>query len=480
MRLYIVLRYLGVLISFNAVFLYISAAISLIYSDGSFYTLFYSGVITTLAGLFLIILCPSSDNISNKEGLIISVLGWLITCFIGVMPYVMFGGDFNFTNAWFESVSGYTTTGATILTNIEMLPKGLLFFRSATHWIGGIGILFFVLAILPLMGNYKMTLYKIEVSPLSSLNTINQKTSKILKIIVSVYIGLTVLETIALYIAGMNLFDAVTHSFATIATGGFSTKNLSISSFNSLSIEIIIMFFMLLSGIHFGLLFYIILKKFKKFWSSSIMKYYLLSILFGIIFVTINVNGNIFHDVFKSLRYSAFQVISLGSTTGFATYDSSFWPPFSILILIFFTLQCGCAGSTSGGIKADRIYIFLRSIKRRLKIMEHPNAIIPLRIDNHVINNELINASMLYILLYLFIVFISSIILTLLGVDIMTSFSSVVACIGNVGPGFGQVGSLASYSNLPDIAKWVLSFDMIIGRLEIFSIFMFLTLKTWR
>lgn len=479
MRIHVVLRYTGFVFLFNAAFLLISSAISALNSDSALFPLLYSFTIAALFGAFPMIFVPSTTDINNKEGFVIVVVSWLLSCLIGVMPYILWGGEFTFTNAWFESVSGFTTTGSTIISNIEALPPGLLFWRSTTHWIGGIGIIIFVLSALPSMGKAGMILYRSEISPLAMEN-FHYRTKRTLKILVYVYIGLTALETISLLFCGMTLFDSITHSFGTIATGGFSTKNLSLAHYRSVSVEIVVMVFMILSGIHFGLLFGAITGRMSDLWKSSIVRYYLLALLIGVSLTTLSIHGGHYGRWAEALRYASFQVISLGTSTGFATADSSLWPPFAQLIMIFFTLQCACAGSTSGGIKVDRIVIFWKAITKRIGKIKHPSAVITPKVGKMAIDEDVLEMTVLYIPLYIGIVFLSSLLLTTLGVDILTAFSGSAATMGNVGPGFGMVGSMDNFSQIPDAGKWILSATMLLGRLEIFGLLVFIMAKTWK
>lgn len=479
MRLHIVLRYAGIILLVNAAFLFISAAISALNGDSAFFPLAYTFIITALFGVFPLIFVPTTDEISNKEGFAILISSWLIACLFGMVPYVLWGGEFTVTNAWFESVSGFTTTGSSILTDIEVLPRGLLFWRMATHWIGGVGIIIFALSVMPSMGKVGMALYRKEVSPLASLNFTLQ-TRKTLKVILYVYVGLTALETVALMFCGMPLFDAVGHSFATIATGGFSTKNLSIAHYNSAAVEIIVMIFMILSGINFGLLFVAILGNVKTLFKSSVVRYYLLALFTGIILATINVHGTVYQGWMESLRHASFQIISVGTSTGFATTDTNAWPPFAQLLVIFFTLQCACSGSTSGGIKTDRMVLIWSAIKKRIIQISHPHTVMKAKIDYIALDDDVLEASLLYTLLYVMIVFASSLLICMMGIDIMTSFSASAATMGNVGPGFGMVGSVNNFSLIPEAGKWILTGNMLLGRLEIFGIVLFLLLKFWK
>ncbi|HOO46818.1 MAG TPA: potassium transporter TrkG [Deltaproteobacteria bacterium] len=479
MRPHIIIRYIGIVLLFNALFLFISLLISIVQKDSALMPLAYSTILTTLLGLFPIVYVPATGNIDNKEGLVIVTLGWVLSCLIGTLPYILWGGGFTFTNAWFESVSGYTTTGSTIIMDIEALPQSLLFWRASTHWIGGIGIITFMLAVLPHLGKAGMILSRMELSALS-MNNFHFRTRQILKILLLVYAGLTFLETIALVLCDMSVFDALTHSFATIATGGFSTRNLSIAYYQSPAIEIVIMVFMLLSGIHFGLLFLFFTGKSFRILLSSIVKFYVLAMAAGILVVMYKIHGTFYTGWVDSLRYAAFQVLSVGTSTGFATTDTSAWPYLTQLILIFFTLQCACAGSTSGGIKTDRILLFFMTLKKRIVQLQHPAAVVAVKIDGKPVDSDMVESSLQYVLLYLIIVFTSSMLLAALGVDSMTAFSASAATMGNVGPGFGMVGSMSNFSQIPDIGKWILSADMLLGRLEIYGLILLMGLKFWK
>jgi trk system potassium uptake protein TrkH len=278
----------------------------------------------------------------------------------------------------------------------------------------------------------------------------------------------------------MNLFDAITHSFATIATGGFSTKNTSIAYFDNSTIEIVIIFFMVLSGMHFATLFAVITGHVREFWKSSVIRYYLAALLIGIVITTLNVHGSNYPNWGDALRYAAFQVISIGTSTGFATTDSSVWPSLSHLIIIYFALQCACAGSTSGGIKVERMLLIGKSFMKYLKKLMHPNAVIPVHLDGRVIKEDILAKSILYIVLYLVIILLNTLILSALGVDNLSAFSGTVASIGNVGPGLGTLGSAANFNHLPELGKWSLSVTMLMGRLEIYAFFMFFTRAQWR
>ncbi|RJP63339.1 MAG: TrkH family potassium uptake protein [Ignavibacteriales bacterium] len=479
MRLYFVLRYVGLVLLIDALFLLISALVGLAYGDNSFGVLFYSAVVTALFGFFPLIFVPPADNITQTEGLFIVVASWILTCIVGMLPYVMWGGEFTLSNAWFESVSGFTTTGSSILTDIEKIPLGLLFWRSVTHWLGGMGIIMFVLSVLPSLGSASMILYRTEMSPVAQDN-FKQTAKKTLRIVLMVYVGLTFLETIFLMIFGMNLFDAITHSFGTIATGGFSPKNLSVAYYDSLGIEIVIIVFMILSGLHFGLLFSTFFEGSLNIFKSTIVRYYLFIMIAGILVVTINTYGSNYSSFTEALRYSAFQVISLGTSTGFANANSSIWPALSQILLMFFALQCATAGSTSGGIKADRFVMLFKAIGKQLKLLRHPRAIVSLKIGNKNIKDEDSFLGILYIVVYLLIVFVGGLLLVGFNVDPLEAFTGTIAAAGNVGPGLGEVGSTGNFSMIPNVGKWILSAVMILGRLEIYGVILFFLPQTWK
>ncbi|MCF8373842.1 MAG: TrkH family potassium uptake protein [Bacteroidales bacterium] len=476
MRYEIVLKYLGIILLFNAFFLFIAFIISIFMVESSAIPLLFSSFLCLVIGFFPMLFVEPISDITFSEGIYIVVIGWLSTCLVGMLPYIMWGGEFTLVNAWFESVSGFTTTGSTILSDIETLPKGLLFWRSATHWMGGIGVIMFVLFILPNSQNPRLKLLNTEISELSK-TSYKYRAKQIISILAFVYIGLTLVETLLLWAAGMSFFDAINHAFATIATGGFSTKNMSIAYFNNFNIELIIVVFMILSGIHFGLLFNTLTGRPNNIFQSKIVRAYLVILMIGVMLVALKLflNGN--YDLATSFRSALFQVVSLGTTTGFATEDTAIWPVFTQIILIYFTIQCAMAGSTSGGLKFDRVFIFIKSVKKQINLIQHPRAVIALKIDKRIINETLENQVLGFIVLYIFTLFISTVLLTFFDVGLYTAFSASVATLGNVGPGFENVSSLGNFASLPDMAKIILSADMLLGRLEIFSIIIFLSIR---
>lgn len=473
MRKEVVIKYLGIVLLINATLLFASFLISAILRETSTIPLLFSTLVCVILGIFPLIFVERIRDISFSEGLAIVVIGWLMACLTGMLPYIMWGGEFNLVNAWFESVSGYTTTGSTILTDVEALPKGLLFWRSSTHWLGGIGIIAFVLLILPKSRNPRLRLLNVELSELARKN-FQYTTKRILFLLAVVYVLLTFFETLLLNLAGMSLFDSINHAFATVATGGFSTRNLSIAYYDSLAIELIVVAFMVISGIHFGLIFATFTGKRNNIFRSRVALTYMGVMALGVLLVTANLYWSGYYDLFPALRKALFQVASVGTTTGFATEDTAGWPAFSLLIIVWFTIQCAMAGSTSGGLKFDRVYILFKSLGKQLRLLQHPNAVVTFRIDGVVVDDVLERQTLVFILMYVLVFVTSTLLLTALGVGLLTAFSASIATLGNVGPGLEGVSSMGNFGSLPDGAKYVLTITMLLGRLEIFSVLGFL------
>ena len=464
-----VVKYLGVILLFNSLFMLIAAVISLAYREDSFYPLLISALIGVAMGSCCTFFIGKVGDIRFHEGLAISVLGWVTTCLSGLLPFLLWGGEFSIANALFESVSGYTTTGASILENVEGLTKGLLFWRSSTSFIGGLGIILFVLLIIPEKKGSKSYIYRAEVSDLSKLS-FAERSRHLIRAVSIVYISLIALETMLLKFAGMTFFDAICHSFSTVATSGFSTKNISIAAYDNVWIEVVISFFMLISSIHFLLIWSTMKGRKQNVFTSRTTQMYVMIIFIGILLITLQLFHENYYGFWNSLRYASFQVISLASTTGLASADSAGWPLFTIILLLYYSVQCGMVGSTAGGIKFDRIYIYFSSLKKQIKQSLHPEGVYLVKINNHVVDQNMEKQISIFIILYILTFFIATLLLTLLGIDGITALSASIATLGNVGPGFGNVSSLANYAHLPDAAKYILSANMLLGRLEIMNI----------
>ena len=474
-----IIKHLGYILLFNALFLFISAIVSFSLNETSAIPLLYTALVCSIFGFFPLIFSEPTEFLNFGEGLAIVVFGWLITCIVGMLPYIMWGGEFTLTNAWFESVSGFTTSGSTILNEIETLPKGLLLWRSFTHWIGGIGVILFVLLILPQSKRTRIVIYNAEISDISKMN-FKLKARKIVQVLALVYISLTIAETIILTIFGISFFDALNHSFATIATGGFSTKNLSIGAFENTGVEITIIIFMLISGIHFGLIFGTLTGRKENIFNSSIAKAFLAVITIGVLITALKLYFSGYFDWWEALRKAAFQIVSIGTTTGFATADTADWPVITRILIIYFTIQCAMIGSTSGGLKFDRIYMFFKSVVKQIKLLQHPHGVIFTRMQGRSISERLEQQTMVFIVLYIFIFFLTTLGLAALDVDSETAFSASIATIGNVGPGLGNVSSLGNYADIPTLGKYMLTFNMLMGRLEIFNILALISYKKFR
>lgn len=481
MRHDVIFKYVGIVLLFESAFMLIAALISYFNGiDSGFGPLSLSFLLTAILGAFpLIFVRKKPEHLQSKEGYVIVTGAWLLSCFVGMFPYLLWGGEFDLMNAWFESVSGFTTTGATILTDIEVLPKGLLFWRSATQWIGGIGVVVFTLTILPAMGRNQMRLYSVELSPLAKDN-FKYSTQKTIRVLLSVYIGMTVLEMVLLKIAGMNWFEAVNHSLTTIATGGFSTRNLSIAAFDSVWIEGIITVFTFLSGVHFGLIFATIIGSHNNMLRSEVVRYYFISLMAGVLLISADLwYSGVYGTIGEALRYGLFQGVSVITTTGFATADTAVWTPFALAVIFFFMLQCACAGSTSGGLKADRILLAFKVIKNRVRQQQHPNAVLRIKLNGVTQDATVINNAMLYIVIYILIMMLGTLINTAGGTDLVTGLSTSVTCLSNVGPGFGDIGSLENYASLSIVSKISSTVLMLLGRLEIFGLIQLFLIKWW-
>ncbi|MFI3277679.1 MAG: TrkH family potassium uptake protein [Rikenellaceae bacterium] len=480
MRLGVVFRYIGVVMLFLALAMALSAMVAFVSHDTSFYALLISSLLTALLGAVPLIFVDKTNQITTKEGYSIVVGAWLLACIVTTFPYVIWGGEFSFTNAWFESVSGLTTTGASILTNVEALPRGLLFWRMTSTWVGGIGVIMFALVILPSIGRSKMTLSNVELSPMAKDNY-RYRTQTIVQIILVVYVGLTLLTSLLLKVAGMNWFDAIAHGMSSIATSGFGTKNSSIAYFDSVLIESIIIGAMILAGTHFGLIYATVTGKHNNIFRSEVMRLYIGLIAVCSLLIAFNLYLTDSCSSFgESFRQAIFQFTSLITTTGYATVDTNPWPSFTIILLIFGSIICACSGSTTGGIKVNRLLLASKIFKTQIKQQQHNNAIFRIRVDGISQDREILHGVTIFIILYLALIFVGTLICGLFGLDLMTAFSAAAACLGNVGPGFGEVGSLDNYSEMPTFLKFFLTFLMLLGRLEIFGLIQLFLIKWWR
>lgn len=438
--------------------------------DSAFTPLLISFVITLLVGSFPFIFVKKAAPLSMKDGFITIVVAWVLSFVFGMLPYVLWGGEFSLMNAWFESVSGYTTTGATILNDIEILPDSLLFWRSSTHYIGGLGVVVFLLLVMPDASPYRLKLTNMEMSSLSK-EGYKYRSTKVIRVIVIVYVGLTLAATLSLWAAGMPFFDAVNHGFSIAATGGFSTKNLSIGYFDSDIINIVAMVFMTVSAMHFGLIYSVFATRSLKPLNNSVLKYYLGSIIVIslIIMFALVLQGD-YDSWGRAWLDSSFTVVSYMTTTGFATCDNSTWPLIAAVMLMIVAIQCGCSGSTTGGLKVDRILISLKAIKYEIKRRLHPSAVSHVTLSGHHLPDSTVSSVFLYIVVYMMVIVASVIIVVIGGSQPVEAISGVISSLSSVGPGLGDVASLDNYSLQPELSKFVFTIDMFLGRIEIFPV----------
>ena len=430
-------------------------------------------IITSIFGISLSLIKTKRTTYYAKEGLLITTLSWVILSIFGTIPFIIDGCIPSFIDAFFETVSGFTTTGSSILSNVEILPKGILFWRNLTHWIGGMGILMFVIAILPMTNDNSMNIIKNE-SPGPFKGKLVPKLRDTAKWLYGIYFLLTLLEIILLYIGGMSLFDSILNSFATAGTGGFAIKNSSIAFYNNPYFEYVIGIFMMLFGINFNVYFFMIMRKFKLAFSNEEMKSYLIIILTATLLITFNILS-ITSNFFEAFRLSFFQVSSVITTTGFSTTDFNLWPQFSKIILFILMFFGACGGSTGGGIKISRIVIAVKKMFIDLTSLVHPNAVKFVKFEGKKVEEKHINKIGYFIILYFVLIGLITLVVSLDNFDFETTLSSVVACISNIGPGLGLVGPMGNFSMLSNLSKIALSIAMLLGRLELYPIILFLS-----
>lgn len=474
----IVLKTLGRLLIIEAAFMLVPLGVSIYYQESDLKAFLMTIIITALAGVLLNLIKTKKGFIRYREGFMIVGIGWLLVSIFGAIPFLLSGTVDTFVDALFESISGFTTTGATIISNVEILPHGMLFWRSFTHWLGGMGILVFTLALLPAMGLSSLSILKAE-SPGPTPGKLVPKIAKTARLLYIIYFIFTFLQIILLKISGMSFFDSVTNAFATMGTGGFSTKNASIGAYNNPLYEWIIIIFMFLAGINFSLYYDLLIGKFKTLFRDKEFQFYSGVVLVSILLITLNITGSL-KNLFLSFRQAAFQVLTIVTTTGFATLDYGIWPAFSKMILFILMFFGGSAGSTSGGIKHIRIIIVLKYIKREFYKLIHPHSVMSIRIGSQTIEEDTVQNVIAFVLIYILIFIVFSLILLTQGMDLISSTSAVAATLGNIGPGFAMVGPAMNYGNLTSFTKILLSFAMILGRLEIYTVLVLLTPFFWR
>lgn len=472
MNVKVISRNVGYALLVSALFMLLSILVSVANgNDSALAALMISFTITFTVGIFPFIFVRKTREITLKDGFMIIVLSWLLSFIFGMLPYALWGGPFTIINAWFESVSGFTTTGASILDDVEALPRSLLFWRSSTHFIGGLGVVVFLLLIIPDSSQMRLRLTNLELSSLSK-REYRSGTNKTVYVFTSVYLGMLVASFLAYLLAGMSPFDAVNHAMSVTATGGFSTKNQSIGSFNSVAVDLVTMFFMFLSSIHFGMVFVAFATRSLKPFKNEIFKFYIWSLLIASMVVSVSLLAQgVENNWGQALLNGSFHVLSYASTSGFGIADNSVWPALPSAILIFVGIWCGMAGSTTGGIKSDRALLLCKEVRYHLKTVLHPASVNEVRINRRVIRQEDITPHILYIALYMMLIIISLAINLILNPNNANAVAATFTSLSNVGPAIGDLGSFGNFGAEPVGAKLVYTLDMFLGRVEIYPIF---------
>lgn len=474
-----IIRYIiGMVLLFESAFMMLPCIVAVIYQEKSGFAFLFVTIICLLLGFVLARRRPKNQVYFAREGFVIVALSWIVMSVFGAFPFVISGEIPNFIDALFETISGFTTTGASILNNVEALSHAALFWRSFTHWIGGMGVFVFLLAVLPMTGGYNMHLMKAE-SPGPSVGKLVPKVRDTAKILYIIYFSMTLVECILLLIAKMPLFDAMTTAFGTAGTGGFGIKNSSLGGYSS-AIQTIVTIFMILFGINFNAYYLLILGKNKKdAFKINEVKWYLGIILATTIIITANVT-DIFGNVFKALHHTLFQVASIITTTGFSTTDFNLWPQLSKTLLVVLMFIGACAGSTGGGIKVSRIMILLKTVKQEMSHFIHPRSVKTIKMDDKALDKDMVRSVSAFMVTYTIIFGASLIILAFDNLDLVTNFTAVTATINNIGPGLELVGPVGNFSVFSPLAKCVLMFDMLAGRLELYPILLLFAPSVWK
>ncbi len=472
---------LGNLLIFLGLFMLVPIVFSVYYHDNDIPALLLSAAITMGTGIIMRTLFKGEGTFTAREGLAIAGLGWLLAAGFGAIPYMIYGTFHNYIDAYFEAMSGFTTTGATVLYPIEAQPHGIIFWRGLTHWLGGMGIIVLAIALLPAIGRGAMQLYKSEV-PGPTADRLKPRITHTARLLWIVYAIISALEVISLKIAGMSLYDALCHMFATMSTGGFSTRDASVGAFNNPVYDVIIIFFMFVSGANFALNYRLIFKgDIKCFFKDPEFRFYTGVVILSIALITYNLYANhIYNTIASSLRFASFQAVSIVTTTGFTTADFDKWPDLSRFLLLALMFIGGCAGSTGGAIKNIRILLLIKHGIREIFKLVHPNAVVPIKLGKTVVSEEIMNTVTAFFFLYMGLFTLSTIIMAFLGLDLVTAIASTAATIGNIGPGLAKVGASQNYIHIPYIGKIVLIINMVLGRLEIYTILVLLMPGLWK
>lgn len=475
-----IIRIIGILLLLETVMFLICSSVSFYYRESDMLDFWKAGGITAGIGLLLAALGKGGERqLTRRDGYVLVSFAWVAFSLFGMLPFYIGGYIPDIADAFFETMSGFSSTGATILDDIESLPHGILFWRSMTQWIGGLGIIMFTIAVLPIFGVSGLQVFAAEASG-PTHDKVHPRIGITAKWIWSIYTGITTLLVCLLMLGGMDWFDSICHAFATTGTGGFSTKQASVAYYNSPYIEYVISIFMFISGINFTLVLLFVNRKFKKFIGNAELKFYFGSVVLFTAVIAIVLYYTSPMGMEESFRKSLFQVISLQTSTGFATDDYMQWTPVLWGLLTIIMLMGACAGSTTGGLKCIRMVILTKVSRNEFKHILHPNAILPVRINKQVISPSIVSTVLAFCFIYISIIVIGTLLMMAMGVGAEESMGCVISSIGNMGPGLGETGPAYSWNALPDAAKWLLSFLMLLGRLELFTVLLLFTPDFWK
>ncbi len=477
----VIINLSGAIVLIVSLFMIFPIIISVLNGGSDLKSLIYSLVTMVFSGgiLYLVTFKKKTEELRHRDGFVVVSLSWALVALFGSLPYMFEGTFASFTDAYFESMAGFTTTGASVMTDIESNPKGLLFWRSLTQWLGGMGIVLFSLAVLPMLGGGGMQLFKAEV-PEITVDKLRPRLIDTAKSLWYIYITLTVICAILYYSGGMTVYDAISHAFTTLATGGFSTKNTSLAYFNSSYIDAVATVFMFLAGVNYSLYFYAFRGDMSRFAKSDEFKFYLRVTVFATIIIAIDLWQDSFPTLLESLRYAAFQAVSIMTTTGYATADYEQWSPFAQILLVMLMFFGGMIGSTGGGMKQVRILMMFKQVYRELYHLIHPRAVSVLKLDEKHIPKEILGSIWGFLFLFIIIWVGGTLLLAVQDIDIITSASTVISALCNVGPALGAAGPAENYASLPDLAKWVLIACMLIGRLEVYTVIILFIPHFWK